>query len=191
MQAFKQIASGLKVQPLLDLLDAKPELWDQIKVRQQADGSAHKNTECIFVRGPENFTMDKYFFDLGSYDYPAMRELESELVPLLKPLLVDLLQVTELGRVLIVKFKPGGHIDKHIDEGKYADYFARFHVALSTNPRATLTVGGQTRNLGAGEAWWFNHKLEHYGDNLGDTDRIHIIFDAVTDQFPMVSVYTT
>lgn len=175
MQAFKQIASGLKVQPLLDLLDAKPELWDQITLRQQFEGSAHKDTECIFVRGPESFTIDKYFFDVGSYDYSVMQDLASELVPLLQPLLTETLQVKELGRVMIVKFKPGGHISEHMDEGKYADHFARFHIALKTNPKATLTVGGQTRNLDAGEAWWFNHKLKHSGDNLGDTDRIHII----------------
>ena len=191
MPTFERIATGLDVQPLLGLLELKSELWDEIIVRQKVQGSPHKNTECIFVRGPEEFSVDKYFYDLGSYDYPAIKILEQAIVPLLKPLLTEVLRVTELGRVLIVKFKPGGHIDKHVDEGTYADYFARFHVVLKTNPRATLTVGGHERNLGAGEAWYFNHKLEHYGDNKGDEDRIHIIFDAVTELYPMVSVPTT
>lgn len=189
--AFERIASNLNVQPLLDKLEQMPELWEQIIIRQNFYESPHKDTETIFVRGPLRFTPEKYLMDIGSYDYEPMNALSDVLIPIMQPLLKDELKVQELGRVLIVKLHPGGHIDEHVDEGVYADYFSRFHIALKTNPRATLTVGGQTRNLDAGEAWWFNHKLKHSGDNLGDTDRIHIIFDAVTDRFPMVSVSTT
>ena len=49
---FVRIADGLDVEPLLKLLDAKPELWREITARQKATRSAHKDTECIYVRGP-------------------------------------------------------------------------------------------------------------------------------------------
>ena len=52
---FVRIADGLDVKPLLKLLDAKPELWKEIEIRQQFTGSPHKDTESIYVRGPINY----------------------------------------------------------------------------------------------------------------------------------------
>ena len=46
---FKRIAHGLNVEPLLKLLDAKPELWQQIKHRQHFTGTPHKDTR-IYIR---------------------------------------------------------------------------------------------------------------------------------------------
>ena len=182
---FDRIATGLDVAPLLAALDAMPELWGEITLRQDYPGSAHHDTDCIFLRGPRSFTPEDYFFDLGSFDYPAMDKLADALVPLLRQLLQDVLQVEELGRVLIVRLKPGGHVDAHVDEGDYADHFARFHVALTGEPGSVLTAGGEVQHFAPGEAWWFDHKVEHTADNLGDVPRIHIIFDAVTQRFPM------
>ena len=39
---FVRIAKGLDVKPLLELLDAKPELWTEITARQKFTGSPHK-----------------------------------------------------------------------------------------------------------------------------------------------------
>ena len=44
---FVRIANGLDVDPLLELLDAKPELWKEIQIRQQFTGSPHKDTESM------------------------------------------------------------------------------------------------------------------------------------------------
>ena len=49
---FVRIAEGLDVEPLLKLLDAKPELWKEIEERQRFTNSPHKDTDCISVRGP-------------------------------------------------------------------------------------------------------------------------------------------
>lgn len=189
-RTFELVASHLDVEPLLDRLEQMPELWEQIIIRQNFYESPHKNTETIFVRGPLRFTPEKYLMDIGSYDYAPMEALSDVLIPIMQPVLQKL-KVSQLGRVLIVKLHPEGHIDEHVDEGKYADYFSRFHIAVKTNPDATLTVGGDTMHFEQGSAYWFNHKLAHSGDNKGNEDRIHIIFDAVTELYPMVSVPTT
>jgi hypothetical protein len=117
-----------------------------------------------------------------------MDTLADVLVPILRPLLTDVLQVEELGRVLIVKLKSGGVVTPHIDEGTYADHYARFHVAVTGTDKATLTAGPNTQHFAPGEAWWFDHKVTHSARNDGDTDRIHIIIDAVTARFPMRKV---
>lgn len=99
-----------------------------------------------------------------------------------------MLAITELGRVLIVNLKPGVQLKPHIDEGTYADHFARFHVALTSNDRCMLEVGGDQAAMQPGEAWWFDHKQQHSAFNLGTTDRWHIILDAVSPRFPMGKV---
>ena len=48
---FIRIAEGLDVEPLLQLLDAKPELWKEITIRQNFTKSPHIDTETIHVRG--------------------------------------------------------------------------------------------------------------------------------------------
>ena len=185
---FERVATGIDVQPLLARLDAMPHLWDEITARQEYTGTAHKDTHCIYPRGPLKFTPYFYMFDTGAYDYPVMDTLADVLVPILRPLLTDVLKVEKLGRVLIVKLRPGGIITPHIDEGTYADHYARFHVAVTGTDKATLTAGDETHHIAPGEAWWFDHKVRHSARNDGDTDRIHIIIDAVTPLFPMRKV---
>jgi hypothetical protein len=188
MQNCKLVASDLKTAPILEALANNLGMWSEITVRQDYPGSAHHDTKCIFARGPEAFTPDKFFFDLGSYDYPAMDRLADVLVPVLRPLLNDVLKVTELGRVLIVNLKAGGSVDEHIDEGTYADYFARFHVVISTNPYCYNITGGEPAHWAVGECWWFDHKKPHAATNQGETDRVHIIIDAVAPDYPMPQV---
>jgi hypothetical protein len=179
---FDRIASGLDVAPLVAELDAHPELWSEITVRQDYPGSAHHDTECIFLRGPRGFTMGDYMGDVVAYDYPAMDRLADLVVPLITPVLKGL-GVTELGYVLIVRLSPGGHVDEHIDEGAYADHYSRFHLALTGSPGATLTVGDERQHFAPGDCWWFNHKATHSADNNAGDWRIHVIFDAVTPRY--------
>ena len=63
---FKRIAQGLDVEPLLKLLDAKPELWKEIQHRQFFTGTPHKDTETIYVRGPLKMTPYYVMYNLRS-----------------------------------------------------------------------------------------------------------------------------
>jgi len=175
----KMIAEGLDVAPVIDVINQNPDLWKQITIRQKFKGTAHGDTETIYIRGPRAFTYQDYFKDLGSYDYPALDVLSSVMSPLLKPIL-DGLRITHLGRILIVKMKAGGHVSEHIDEGEYADHFSRFHVVIKTNEGCINSTGGEAVHWPVGTAWWFDHKQPHSAGNIGDDDRIHIIIDAVS-----------
>ena len=87
---FVRIAEGLNVEPLLKLLDDKPELWKEIETRQKFTGSPHKDTESIYVRGPLKMSAYYVLWDTGSYDYPCMEYLKPALVPLMRPILEKL-----------------------------------------------------------------------------------------------------
>ena len=177
---FKRIAQRLNVEPLLKLLDAKPELWKEITDRQRFSKSPHKDTESIYVRGPLKMSIYYVMWDTGSYDYPCMEYLKPALVPLMRPIL-EKLEVKEMGRVLIVNLKPCGHVKKHNDQGTYADYYSRFHLVLRSNEHCFQTCGNELQRFEVGDVWWFNHKKLHTADNVGTTDRVHIIFDCVTN----------
>jgi hypothetical protein len=123
----ERIATNLNVQPLLAALESLPELWDQITVRQDYPGSAHHDTQAIFLRGPRVFTFEDYMLSTVAFDYPAMEDLKTVLLPLMRPILHEL-DVSELGFVIIARLKAGGHIDAHVDEGTYADHYSRFHT---------------------------------------------------------------
>ena len=179
---FVRVAQGLDVEPLIKLLDAKPELWQEIKHRQYFTGTPHKDTESIYVRGPLKMTPYYVMYDIGSYDYPAIKYLSSALVPLMKPVLEKLV-VNDIGRVLIVNLKPSGHVKKHNDQGTYADHYSRFHLVVKSNQYCSQTCGDQTQKFEVGDVWWFNHKKLHTAYNVGMTDRVHIIFDCVTKNF--------
>lgn len=181
---FERIATGLDVGPLLAALEAQPERWREITVRQDYPGSAHHDTEAIFLRGPRAFTVADYMGDPVAYDYPAMDALADVLVPLLRPLL-QAMEVSELGYVLAVNLKPGGRIDEHVDEGAYAEHYARFHLVLTSEPGNTFTVGGESVHMAPGELWWFNHRAPHRVANDSAAGRIHVIFDAVSPHYPV------
>ena len=176
---FRRIAEGLDVEPLLQLLDAKPELWKEVEARQKFTGSPHKDSETIYVRGPLKMTPYYVLWDTGSYDYPCMQYLKSALVPLMRPVLEGL-GVKDLGRVLIVNLKATGQVTRHIDQGAYAEHYERFHLVLRSNPHCFLTSGNWVLNLQVGEVWWFNNKVLHSAENNStEDDRWHIIFDCV------------
>jgi hypothetical protein len=178
MQNFNRLLTNINVGPMLDALDARPELWDEITVRQEAPGSPHHDTKCIWLRGPREITLDSVFNDLRSVDYLSMGELAQAVYPLVAPILRQL-GSTNLGRVMIVALQPGGYIDPHEDQGKYAKSFSRFHLVLTSDQGNSFTCDGETVHMEPGELWWFNHRGEHQVRNDSATPRIHIIFDAM------------
>lgn len=179
---FERICDGLDVEPLLQLVDANPDWWNEITIRQEFIGSAHHATQAIHLRGPASFTFDDVFVDTGAHDYPLIVPTLDALMMVLRPLLTAI-DFTDIGRVMIVRLPAGGELDPHIDQGRYAAHYQRFHVALRTNDRCALVVDGETQHMAAGEAWWFDHRKPHSAFNHGDTERLHLIVDARSPRF--------
>lgn len=177
MPNFERLMTDLDVGPMLDALDARPKLWHEITARQDAQGSPHRDTECIWLRGPRELTLDSVFNELRAVDYLSMHELAQVVYPLVAPILRQL-GSTVLGRVMIAKLKPGGHIDLHEDQGHYARSFSRFHLVLKSEPGNEFTCDDETVHMAQGELWWFNHRGEHQVRNDSHEPRTHLIFDA-------------
>jgi len=186
MNNIRFILSDLPVQPLLAAIDEA--WWDEITIRQSYPGSHHRDTQCIFLRGPRTFLN---FFDTTAQDYPRLGELMPVLMPVVAPLLNKLGTPQDaIGRVMLVKLRPHGHVQTHTDTGPYADAFTRHHIVLSSNVGCRYTCGDtMERDIYAGTAFWFDHHKPHSADNHGPTDRVHLIVDtlAATSADPTVN----
>lgn len=186
MRHFRRLCEGLQVQPFLDVLDARPELWAHFTARQKFPGTAHHDTRCIVALGPQEATGAAWFTALESVPWAPFPILHDALGQLLRPLAqaIALPGPEQLGRVMIVELEAGGEVDAHADQGAYAEYYARFHLVLTSAPGNRFDCGGESVWMRPGEAWWFNHRAVHYVCNRSAEPRIHIIVDAVSPLFP-------
>lgn len=182
---FKKIATGIDTRPLLNAIQSQPYLWGEITARQKLVPN-QKDTESIFLRWCKTQTVEAAFTEIPAVDYPAL-----SLLPEARVLIAEIARIvraTEIGRILIVNLRPGGIIDKHIDEGSYAAHYSRFHLAIQTDPRVKFFAEkheGDTEevHMDVGELWWFNNKAFHWLENLSPVPRIHLIVDAIADGF--------
>lgn len=186
-ERFKLIAEGLEVGPLLKKIEANPHLWAEHTERQNYPGSAHKDTETIYLRWATDKSIAGGFYCLESEDhFETIQKLAPEIFPVCELALELILGVDRnkfedrVGRVILTKLKPGGKITEHVDEGPYADYYDRFHVCLSGD--SGFWCDGQVQGMKPGQLWWFNHKLRHEVQN-GPLERIHLIIDVVAPEY--------
>jgi len=184
--SFECLSNGLDVRPLLDALDARPELWNQITARQDTPGSPHLQTETIILRGCRGQTLEDVFNEIPAIEYPA-----AQLLPQVWPLIQYALarvDSNELGRVLIVKLPAGKSVERHHDDGAYADHYARFHIPLQSRIGNIFTSAlrdhaEETVWMQPGSMWWFDHKRDHWLANNSTQDRIHLIIDMVAPKY--------
>jgi hypothetical protein len=70
----------------------------------------------------------------------------------------------------------GGIVGRHIDEGTY--YLTRDRYHLSIQGRYRYFVGDEYYDVEPGTLLWFNNKLMHGTENIGDCTRITFVFDV-------------
>jgi quercetin dioxygenase-like cupin family protein len=157
--------------------------FGDLTFRQEAAGSAHPDSETIYLRMPRRLSLESVFEDMEATEYPAAWEMPETLEAVRQvPWIVARPSMYAtvprfMGRAMIVKLKPGGRIAPHIDEGSYAEATDRYHIPLLTNGQAWHEIGGERVTMGPGEVWFFDKHRVHSGGNDGSTDRIHLIVD--------------
>lgn len=70
----------------------------------------------------------------------------------------------------------GGSVGTHIDKGTYYQTKDRYH--LSIQGKYKYTVGDEFVDVEPGTLLWFNNKLPHAAENIGDCVRITFVFDV-------------
>jgi hypothetical protein len=190
---FLRIGQGTDVTKLLLAIQRRPELWKEDTYLRDYPQGPFKQIESIMLRFPVKgvYETEKELQDhLSKYDphenidYPAYAALTEA-----RPLVMNLMHYVggeRLGRVMINKIAPGGHIYPHADTPLHAEYYSRFHIVLQSSRGVDFRCGKDDDEehvwMAPGECWWFNNKLEHEVFNNSDTDRIHMIVDIRTSR---------
>lgn len=174
---FSQVLRGLDVSMARAELARHPLLWEQFTVRQTYPGSAHHDTQCIVLRGPDPRSDVDVFDDLVSLAWPALDDLPHAVNLVLQ--LMARSHTRPVGRVMLARLRPGGAIDPHVDEGDYAANTSRYHIPIESGEGDAFTCGDETVTMLPGSCWWFNHRVRHHVRNNTPNWRTHLIVDLM------------
>lgn len=181
MQHFTKIAEHIHIEPLLEELDASPELWladtsRQRKVRCQ------RNTRNIFLRAA------KKPLPPGAKNANDVHEIrimpEAEKFPCAQVFCESVAKSLggELGRATLVALLPKCEVFAHVDSGAYYRIRDRLHLVLKSTDGSLLGAGNETVRMHPGELWVFDNKQRHWAKNPSEEVRVHLIFDVLPDQ---------
>lgn len=113
-----------------------------------------------------------------SHDRPAWTEWRDLLEPVLAQAVRPYGYARGLfPRVMLARMPAGGVIHPHVDANPAAKWPHKIHVPLVTNPAVLSSFGGQEHHFPAGEAVEVNNLGPHGVRNLGNSDRVHLIFE--------------
>lgn len=188
MRHFYRLTAQCAIEALCMQLWRQPRLWNQYTLRTTHPQTPHKEVSDIWLRfqdlalyersGDAQHIIDEH----ESINYPAWYAL-----PGAWPLVFDLMRAVQgerLGRVLLTRLPPGGHITPHIDGGAHAAYYERYHIVLQSQEPCMFRTGDEVVHMAPGECWWFDNSVEHEVLNTSAIDRIHLIIDIRTMQRP-------
>ena len=175
MDNIKIIKTGINVSKILKQLKQYPEDWG---VQRQIDGAqsmldrgfpeVDAGVLQIVMGGVES--EDQY---VGDTEYciptPAYHR-HTEIVSFLKR------NFKKFKRCGFLSLPVGGSVGKHIDVGNY--YLTKDRYHLSIQGRYRYHVGDEYVDVEPGTLLWFNNKLPHGTENIGDEVRITFVFDV-------------
>lgn len=195
MKYFLKIAENINVLPVLMKLQHNPQFWHAdtyLRTFPQGPFGEVDSIICRFPPRPAPATQeeaDEYLATTDQHecvDQPIYGQL-----PELRQMVMNLFTYVggvRLGRVIINRVKPGGHIFKHADTFAHANYWHRHHICLQSATGVTFTAGEESVWMAPGEAWWFDNgkgeteegRPEHEVINNSPIDRIHLVVDIKT-----------
>jgi len=145
--SFRKVAEGLPVCPVVQALDAHPELWGQHGMRKAT--YAHAGMTDIWVRYNAIENLGPQFNDKHvPVWYPAADYLP--IAPIWRGLM-SLVGGEMLGGILITKVPAGGQINPHTDAGWHAGYF--LPVASKSASGVFNTLASARRVTKRGSVW--------------------------------------
>jgi Aspartyl/Asparaginyl beta-hydroxylase len=86
--------------------------------------------------------------------------------------------------VRLLKLEAGALIKEHKDADlAFEKGEIRIHIPVQTNASVEFILEGERMQLREGECWYMNFNLPHAINNKGTTDRIHLVIDAVVNDW--------
>jgi len=84
----------------------------------------------------------------------------------------------------LLKLAPGSCIREHRDYGlSMENGEARLHVPISSEDGVEFYLDGELMPMEPGECWYLDLDRPHRVQNLGRSDRVHLVLDCVADDW--------
>lgn len=161
-------------------------LEKELKIALASDWISHYNTrdyngewKSISLRSASGASSDIYsnYTDQPFKDTPLLAEL-----PYIQSILADWKCEKETVRFLALY--PGSEIKPHKDLGcSYQDGNFRLHIPILTNDKVDFVVEKENYSLAPGSCWYMDFSKEHSVKNGGDTVRIHLVIDCLSNEW--------
>lgn len=196
MKNFLRIATGVDVMPALMRVTRNQQYWHEDTYLRDYPQGPFGEVDSIICRFPprtvtetqeqaEALKADPHYDQHECVDLPIYANL-----PEIRDLVFTLMarvRATRLGRVMVNRIQPGGHIFRHADTPDHANYWQRHHICLQSAPGCIFMAGDEQVTMMPGECWWFNNgKMtpdgeipEHEVINNSAIERIHLIIDVL------------
>jgi hypothetical protein len=169
----------IDVEPIKKIIEDNNLDWDEFTDRQKRFGSEHVHTKTIPIIFDKSFNFN-HLNIIPTENYPLFKDEISKIEDVVRK---STNEEGKIMRALLVKLTSEKSIRPHVDiVGFSLVVCRRIHIPIQTNDDCFFTVGDDRRNLKLGEVWEINNdKKRHSVDNLGKTDRIHLIVDWVEE----------
>lgn len=157
--------------PLIQRLGKK--LWlSEDSVKENKFDVFHHTQHIIFRFTPQN--ADPRI----SYSNPSWNIWSSYLLPIMDKITAQYGHgEIAYSKVMLAKLDAGQEIDAHVD-GKGSNLVThKIHVPIITNSKAIFYIDGKAKHLRAGQAYEVNNIVKHGVKNMGEEDRVHLIFE--------------
>lgn len=168
-----RLLETVDITALKDTVAAQTEAdWNASTWRQERF-QVHKYTQTIELIFDRNLPKDaptrhdKYF----SLNCDAL------LAPLIDQMAMRYNEPGYLIRAIFARLSPQGIINRHSDIGPMFANAHRIHLPIVTSDKVVFEVGGETLTMKPGEMWEINNLREHFVENGGAENRVHLIMD--------------
>jgi mannose-6-phosphate isomerase-like protein (cupin superfamily) len=174
MKNIRIVRTDINVSKILKQLSKHPEDWNfqkKLPETKVLDPHVYISQAAVLqlVIGTISHE-DEYVFDSeGCMPSPAYYR-HTEAVAFLKR------HFKNFKRAGFLALPPGGVTGKHVDFGKY--YLTKDRYHLSIQGTYEYTVEDESIIVKPGTLFWFDNKKEHSAKNIGDNDRIVLVFDV-------------
>ena len=89
-----------------------------------------------------------------------------------------------LNSVRLLRLGPGSRIREHKDYRLgFEDGEIGIHIPIVTNPMVEFFLNHEKLAMNEGECWYLNLNLPHRVENLGATERIHLVIHCTVNQW--------
>lgn len=86
--------------------------------------------------------------------------------------------------IRLLALHPGAEIKPHRDRGcNYEGGVLRIHVPIQTNSELKFMVAGEQLKLDEGSCWYIDFDQTHSIINAGDNVRVHLVIDALRNEW--------